>query len=67
MSYQPVHIHRRVVNRNFHLVLLFLPSLIFTIIIFIYLLSIRIEHVQIASTNEPKVLGDETKGTPLDK
>jgi len=65
MNFQAVHIYTNTTNRNLNVLLLLIPSLIFAIVISIYIFSLRTDEPEIASTNEPQVLGEEEGG--LDK
>jgi hypothetical protein len=58
----PLHIHVNRLNRRANIFLLFLPALIFAIIL---ALLLRIQpQKEVANTSEPSILGDEVEISP---
>ena len=64
----PVHFHKRKVNKESHLLLLFIPSIIFSLIVTIYVLNIRKNYKnQVATVSNPQILGEENEAVGIDK
>ncbi|MFZ5933071.1 MAG: hypothetical protein ACOYT7_03300 [Patescibacteria group bacterium] len=57
--YEPVHIHRSSLNRDLNVFLLFIPAIIFVLVI-AFLLTFKSKE-EIATTAEPSILGEETE------
>lgn len=58
---ETVHLHPSKASDGKNLFLLFLPAIVFIILTFILFAGIKKEKAQIATTQEPSVLGEESE------
>jgi len=55
-----IHLHPNKLNRDINIYLLFIPAIVFVILTFLLFAGFRPNEPQIATTQEPSVLGEET-------
>ena len=60
MDIETVHLHRSTQSRNYQILFLIIPIVIFGLVLTYWLLQIhRFENLQVATTQEPTVLGEQ--------
>jgi len=59
MDTTPVHFHKSNIHSSSNLHLLFIPAIIFALIIAVYILTTSRKYTQIATIEHPTVLGEE--------
>ncbi len=65
MTHKPIHLHTNRLNRGVNVLLLLIPSIIFIIVLAILLFSRNSDIKEIASINEPSVLGEEAESESI--
>lgn len=58
---ETVHLHPNRLNRDINIFLLFIPAVVFVLLIFLLFSGFRKNEVQVATTQEPSILGEEVE------